>query len=73
MSNNMNKGLSLLPWRDAVKGPILVDALLRLAVVLQIHLKPEGCKLSVTERWNLFTLELLKQPEFHQLECSRSI
>jgi len=61
---------SLIPWRNPIRGPLLVNTLFRLAVVKKIYLKLPGEKLKADERWRVFTEELFQQPEFQGIEGS---
>ena len=61
---------SLIPWRNPIRGPLLINAMFRLAVVRKIYLKFPGEKLKWEDRWQQFAEELFKQPEFLGLEGS---
>ena len=57
-----------LPWRAAIKGPVLRTVLFRLALVQGMHMKKN--KKGTPDIWESFAELLFKQPEFAGLEGS---
>ena len=64
----------MLPWRDTVRGPKMLEAMFKLAIATGIHRKydKDGQKIKAKqdERWVDFAEKLFQQSEFDKLDGS---